>query len=89
MQEHIHESKKSVQNRMARAIGHLNSVKKMIDENRDCSDILIQLSAVKAELNNLGKIILQDHLNHCIVDAIETGDKEMLASLNNAIAKML
>lgn len=86
---HNHIYIKPVLNRLSRAIGHLSSVKKMVEDSRDCSEILIQLSAVKAEVNNISKIILQEHLNHCIVDALETGDKEMLVHLNEAIEKML
>ena len=64
--EHI----KRVSNRLARAIGHLESVKKMVEDGRDCSEVLIQLAAVKSAINNTGKVILKDHLEHCIVDAV-------------------
>lgn len=60
--EHIHT--KSVLNRTARAIGHLNSIKTMIENGRDCSEILIQLSAVRSEITNLSKIILKEHIDH-------------------------
>ena len=63
---HRHEHTKAVLNRISRAAGHLAAVGKMINEERDCSDVLIQLSAVKAEINNLAKIILKDHIDHCI-----------------------
>ena len=56
--EHI----KRVSNRLARAIGHLESVKKMVEDNRDCAEVLIQLAAVKNAINNTGKVILKDHL---------------------------
>lgn len=86
---HKHVNTKAVLNRLSRAIGHLSSVKKMVEDSRDCSQVLIQLSAVKAEVNNVGKIILQEHLNHCIVEAVETGNKEMISQLNEAIERML
>ena len=73
---HSHEHTKAVLNRLSRAIGHLESIKKMVENGRDCSEVLIQLSAVKAAINNTGKVILQDHIEHCIVDAVESGDKE-------------
>ncbi len=88
-EEHIHQDTKKVVNRMSRAIGHMESVKKMVEEGRDCSEILIQLSAVKSAINNVGKIILKDHINHCVVHAVETGDKKLLDNLNNAIDKFL
>ncbi len=82
---HVHTNTKSVLNRLSRAIGHLESIKRMVEDGRDCSEVLIQLSAVKSALNNTGKIILQDHIEHCIVDAVESGDHEALEELNKAI----
>ena len=82
---HTHESTKAVLNRLSRAIGHLESIRKMVESGRDCSEVLIQLSAVKAASNNTGKVILHDHIQHCLVDAIETGDMDAIAELNKAI----
>lgn len=59
---HSHEHTKEVSNRLARAIGHLQKVKQMVENGDDCSDVLIQLAAVKSALNNTGKVILKDHL---------------------------
>ncbi len=86
---HPHEDTKKVLDRMSRAIGHMESIKRMLEEGRDCSEILIQISAVRSALNNVGKIILQDHINHCVVDAVETGDKKVLEDLSGAIDKFL
>ncbi len=86
---HRHEHTKAVLNRISRAAGHLAAVGKMINEERDCSDVLIQLSAVKAEINNLAKIILKDHIDHCIIDAVKSGDEETVTRLKNAIDSML
>lgn len=89
MHNHDHAHTKEVSNRLARAIGHLQKVKQMVDDGEDCSQILIQLAAVKSALNNTGKIILKDHLEHCIVHAVEEGDSEMIEELNNAIDKFI
>lgn len=86
---HHHENTKAVINRMNRAIGHMESIKTMIENERDCSEVLIQIAAVKSAINNIGKIILEDHINHCIVDAVETGDKKVLEDLNEAIEKFV
>lgn len=86
---HMHTQTKAVLNRMSRLIGHLESTKKMIEEGRDCADVLIQLSAVNAALLSVGKLILKDHLEHCIVDAIEHGDQEALEKLNKAIDQLI
>lgn len=82
---HSHQHTKAVINRLARASGHLESVRRMVEEDKDCSEVLIQLSAVIAALNNTGKVILKDHMEHCIVDAVESGDKEAIDNLNKAI----
>ena len=74
---------------MNRAIGHMESIKTMIESGRDCSEVLIQIAAVRSAINNIGKIILEDHINHCIVDAVETGDDQALKDLNEAINKFI
>lgn len=84
-----HHDTKQVLNRLSRAIGHLEAVKKMVGEGQDCSQVLIQLAAVKSALNNTGKIILKDHINHCIVEAVETGDKKALEDLSAAIDQFM
>ena len=84
-----HQQTKEVVHRLSRAIGHLEAVKKMVEEGRDCSEVLIQLAAVKSAINNAGKVILKDHLNHCIVEAVETGDQTALADLSKAIDKFV
>ncbi|MGN1404538.1 MAG: metal-sensing transcriptional repressor [Ruminococcus sp.] len=89
MHTHEHENTKAVINRLSRAIGHLESVKKMVEDGRDCSEVLIQLAAVKSAINNTGKLILKDHINHCVVHAIENEDEQVLAELNDAIDKFI
>ena len=86
---HSHAQTKAVLNRLSRAIGHMESIKRMVEEGRDCSEVLIQLSAVKSAINNTGKIILQDHIEHCIVDAVKDGDMEALEELNKAIDRFM
>lgn len=86
---HTHQNTKAVLNRLSRAIGHLESIRRMVESGRDCSEVLIQLSAVKAAINNTGKVILQDHIEHCIVDAVESGDTETLTELHKAIDRFI
>lgn len=87
--QHKHENTQAVINRLSRAIGHLESVKRMVEDGRDCSEVLIQIAAVKSAVNNIGKIILQDHINHCVADAALTGDKKVLDDLSIAIEKFI
>lgn len=86
---HTHANTKAVLNRLSKAIGHLETIKKMVENGRDCSEVLIQLSAVKSALNNTGKVILKDHIQHCLVDAIESNDMETLEELNKAIDQFI
>ncbi len=84
---HIHspEEKKTVINRLAKAAGHLEKVKWMVENDVDCSEVLIQIAAVRNAINNTGKVILKNHLEHCIVHAIENNDQEEIQALNQAI----
>lgn len=71
---HAHPNKKKVINRLARIEGHVRSIKTMVDNDRDCSEVLIQLAAVRNALESTAKVILKDHLEHCILHALEKGD---------------
>lgn len=86
---HTHTQTKAVINRLSRAIGHLESVKRMVESGRDCSEVLVQLAAVRAALNNTAKVILKDHLEHCIADAAGDDSNEELAALYDAIDKFM
>lgn len=86
---HTHTQTKVVLNRLARAIGHLQTVKNMVERGEDCSDVLIQLAAVRSALNSTGKIILKDHIAHCLVDAVETGNMEAVKQLDQAIDRFI
>ena len=84
---HSHTQTRAVVNRLARAIGHLESVKRMVEEERDCTEVLVQLAAVRSALNNTAKIILKDHIEHCITGA--EADASSLQELNDAIDKFI
>ena len=86
---HGHEHTKAVLDRLSRAAGHMNAVKRMVEEGRDCSDVLIQIAAVRAELANAGKLLLKDHIAHCIADAVRENDEAAIEKLNGAIDKLL
>ncbi len=91
LHSHTHDPKhmQNIVNRLSRSIGHLNAVKSMVERGEDCSDVLIQLAAVKGELNSISKKILEEHLDHCIVEAIEEHDMETIEKLHNAINQMI
>ena len=86
---HTHEHTRSVLNRLSRAIGHLEAVRKMVEEGRDCSEVLIQLAAVSSALSGVSRVILKDHMEHCIVEAIEEHDQTAIEELSRAIDSLL
>ena len=96
-QEHMHhhhlshhhspEEKKRQLNRLSRVIGHLQHVKRMIEEDRDCADVLMQLSASRSALTGLGKEIINEHITHCITHAVQDGDMEAIEEFQKAIEK--
>ena len=69
--------------------GHLEKVKRMVEEGYDCSEVLVQLAAVRSALDNTGKVILKDHMRHCMVDAVAAGDQEAIEDLIQAIDKLV
>ena len=85
MGTHSHTETQKVINRLSRAIGHLESIRTMVEEGRECSEVLIQIAAVNSAVNNIGKLILQDHIEHCVIDAVATGDTQVLQDLSKAI----
>jgi CsoR family transcriptional regulator, copper-sensing transcriptional repressor len=86
---HSHQNTKTVLNRLSRASGHLEAVKRMVEDEKDCTEVLIQLSAVIAALKSTGKVILADHIANCIVDAVESGDNKAIDNLNVAIDRFI
>ena len=87
MHTHPHTQTKAVLNRLSRAIGHLESVKRMIEDGRDCTEVLVQIAAVRSALSSTAKVILKDHLEHCISD--DQSASEQLQALNEAIDKFM
>lgn len=84
---HTHDPKtiQAIIRRLSQSQGHIEAVKKMLASGRDCSDVLMQLAAVRSEINNAGKVLLKEHMSHCIVEAIHEGDPKELERLNQAI----
>ena len=82
------DEKKKIENRLNRVIGQLGGIKKMIDEDRYCGDILLQLSAAEKALENLGYIILKDHLNTCVADKIKKNDDTIIDETLELIKKL-
>lgn len=86
---HSHTQTKQVKRRINNIIGHMQGISDMVEDGRDCSDVLIQISAVSAALRKLKVMILKDHVEHCIVDAVRQGDEKTLEKLNEALDRLM
>lgn len=85
-----HKHRKKVMDRLSRIEGHIRGIKKMVEEDRDCPDLLHQLAAVKAAINKTGELILEDHIESCLMDAVNEGTTETyVKELKDAISKLV
>lgn len=76
---------KAIANRMAKIIGHTKSIRNMVEDGRDCSEVLIQLSAVKSALNSTGKEILKGYIKESLRVAVDDQDPQKIEELNRTI----
>lgn len=73
--------KRNVSKRLNRAIGQLNGIKTMVEEDRYCGDVLTQLAAVESAIKSVRRLVLQDHLETCVVERVQEGDTEVIEEL--------
>ena len=78
---HIHESHPAVITRLKKANGHLNSTIEMLVEGRTCLEVAQQLQAVENAIHQAKKILIQDHLDHCLEDLLGAVDKDQQNSI--------
>jgi CsoR family transcriptional regulator, copper-sensing transcriptional repressor len=82
--------KEQIQARLRRIEGQIRGVQKMVDEDRYCIDVLTQVSAAKAALDAVALALLQDHTEHCVAEAIRSGDgTEKIRELNDAVERLV
>jgi DNA-binding FrmR family transcriptional regulator len=87
---HLHTQTQKVISRLAKIEGHVRSIKEMVQNGRDCPDILIQMAAVQSALQQVGRIILEDHLEHCIIEAVEENNQtDAIDKFKDALAKFI
>lgn len=82
------EFQRDLQKRLNRAIGQLNGVKAMIDDNRYCGDVLTQLAAAESAVHSISAILLQNHLETCVVEQIEAGNTAIIDEAMQLIKKI-
>jgi len=72
--------------RLNRIEGQIKGIKKMLEEDKSCEDVLVQISAAKSALHKTGQVLLEAHIQHCVLDAVRDGDEEAaLKKLSAAI----
>ena len=81
------EDKKALTNRMNRIIGQMNGVKKMIEEDRYCQDVLVQLLAIEKSIRSLSSTILDEHVHSCLINRIQNGEVEAADEISELFKK--
>lgn len=80
---------KNIMNRLSRIQGQLNGIKKMIENDAYCTDVLMQVSAASAAMNGLTKEILSAHIKTCVVEHLKAGDDSVVDELVSTIQKLI
>lgn len=83
------EEKKDLQNRLNRIEGQVRGVKKMVESDVYCVDILTQISAIQAALNSFNKVLLANHIRSCVADDIRAGKDEVIDELVATMQKLM
>jgi DNA-binding FrmR family transcriptional regulator len=85
-----HRKRKNVLDRLARIEGHIRGLRRMVEEDKDCPELLVQVAAVRAALNQVGRILLEDHMETCVLEAAKEGTSEKaIADLKDALVKFI
>jgi DNA-binding FrmR family transcriptional regulator len=83
-------AREEIAKRLSRIAGHAASLKRLWDEGRDCDDVLTQISAVRASLDQVGRVILEQHIDHCVAEALERGrPDEAVRDLKKALDRLI
>lgn len=81
---HQHKKTKAIVNRLSRIEGHIRSIKEMVQNERDCTEVLVQVSAVRSAINKVGKVIMEDHLENCLFEGgTVVNDQEVWESVKD------
>lgn len=85
-----HKQTRQVVSRLARIEGHVHAIKRMIEQGQPCADVLMQIAAVRSALDRAAKLLLADHMEHCVLDSSRGGDpKELLLELHKALERFI
>lgn len=79
---------KQLKNRLSRMTGQLNGIGKMLDDNRYCGDILIQIAAVESALQSFGYLVLKEHMETCMAEEIRKGNTGTIEEVVELVKKL-
>lgn len=82
------EDRRQLENRLNRIIGQLNGIKRMLDENRYCGDILTQIAAVESAMQSVGYMILKEHMETCVTEGVRAGDAGIMGEAFELMKKL-
>ena len=86
--DHIHREK--ILARMARIEGHVRAVTHMVEQDKSCPEVLVQIAAIRSALNGVGRVILDDHMRGCMVEALRNGNwEESFEDLSSALDRFV
>lgn len=80
---------KDLVNRLSRIEGQIRGIKRMLDEDCYCTDIMIQVSAANAALNSFNKVLLANHIRTCVADDIRNGNDDVIDELVTTLGKLM
>lgn len=81
------ELKRDVTRRINRAVGQLNGIKQMVEEDRYCGDVLTQLAAAEKAIASISRIVMRDHLETCVTERIQAGDEAVIDEVMDLLKK--
>lgn len=82
--------RKKTINRLNRISGQINGIKRMIEEDRDCAEIILQIAAIRSAATHLGVMLVEDHMEECVRQTVKSGNSKVLSNaLNKVIKQML
>ena len=88
MAEHAHT--RAVASRLARIAGHVRAVQRMVEEGRPCAEVLVQMAAVRSAMDRAAKLLLTDHMEHCVLDSSRGGSaRRNLSELRKALERFM
>ena len=83
------DAKRSIGSRLKRIEGQVRGLQKMIEEERYCADVLMQLSSVQEALRGTGRALLHNHLKHCATEAIRSGDPDKAEAMYDELMELM